>query len=106
MDSTRDFTMPQLSAPMQPSSDFANAYQSSINAANRAQQPAEHRDFVGQLQASGDGLQHHQQHDDQTQVQHQHARSDDGNSFLRPNEYDTPHKRKRSFTMPGNFETA
>lgn len=88
-DGNRGFDMPQLSAPMQASHDFANAYNSSLKQNDH-----------------GDVTQHHQQ-EDQSQIQHQHSRSNEDNNFLRAPEFDvSTHKRKRSFTMPGHFETS
>jgi hypothetical protein len=88
-DASRDFNMPQLSAPMQASNDFAHAYNSSLK-------QNDHGDLT-----------QHQHQEDQSQVQHQHTRSNEDNGFLRAPEFDiSGHKRKRSFTMPGHFETA
>ena len=95
-DANRDFNTPQMSAPIQPSNSFAKAYNSNLK------QQSAHRDFGGQLQSTGDGI-HHQE--DQSQIQH-HPRGNEDNNFLRPAEFDGKHQRKRSFTMPGNFETA
>lgn len=101
----RDFNMPQMSAPMAPSSEFANAFRSSINANNRGQQQSEQHEFSGQTQQTGEQGQQQQQ-DNQGQMTHQNSRSNDDSSFLRPPEYEPAQTRKRSFTMPGQFETA
>jgi hypothetical protein len=100
---TRDFSIPQLSAPMAPPQDFSNAYNSTINP-SRAQQGEQ--DFVNQGQNSRDpGAQGQGQVVDHPQQQHHHhSRSNEEASYMRPMKYETGQKRRRSFTMPGQFE--
>jgi hypothetical protein len=88
-----DFNIPQMSAPMAPPMDFANAY--------RAQQQADQRDFAHQA-----AVEHSPTQQSQGQHQHQHSRSNEDTNFLRSPQFDTTQKRKRSFTVPGQFETA
>ncbi|KAF4625798.1 hypothetical protein G7Y89_g12361 [Cudoniella acicularis] len=112
----RDFNIPQLSAPMAPPGDFSSAYNSSLSPV-RAQQGD--RDFGNQNngdsggqssqgpQGQGQGQsgdQQQQQSQQQQQQQQQQARNNEETSYLRP-EYETGQKRKRSFTMPGSFES-
>ncbi|KAG9235278.1 hypothetical protein BJ875DRAFT_483358 [Amylocarpus encephaloides] len=107
----RDFNIPQLSAPMAPPPDFSSAYNSNISPV-RAH--VGERDFGSQSQNNGDsGAQTSQGSqgpgrapgDQQSQAQPQ-ARNNDDSSYLRPTEYETGQKRKRSFTMPGGaFES-
>ena len=94
----RDFNIPQLSAPMAPPQDFSNAYNSNLSPV-RGQQGD--RDFGNQGQNNGDGSQGHGQVGDQQQQQ---SRTNE-ESYLRPDQYETGQKRKRSFTMPGTFES-
>jgi len=55
-------------------------------------------------QGSGQGHAHGQRlAGDQQQQQ---ARNNEEASYLRPIEYETGQKRKRSFTMPGQFESS
>jgi hypothetical protein len=100
---SRDFNIPQLSAPMAPSQDFQSAYNSTLSPV-RAQQGD--RDF-GQGEDNGDsGSQAQVQAGDQQQQQQHQARNNDEVSYLRPIAYETGQKRKRSFTMPGAFESS
>jgi hypothetical protein len=98
----RDFNIPQLSAPMAPPGDFQNF------SPVRAQQGD--RDFGSQGQNNGDSSQtqtsDQQQQSQQQQQQQQQARNNEEASYLRPIEYETGQKRKRSFTMPGQFESS
>jgi len=94
----RDFNIPQLSAPMAPPQDFSSAYNSNLSPV-RGQQSD--RDFGNQGQngdPSGQGQ-------GQVGEQQQQARNNEEASYLRPVEYETGQKRKRSFTMPGTFES-
>jgi hypothetical protein len=89
---------------MAPPQDFANAYNSNLSP-NRAQQGE--RVFENQRQNSGEAGQGQGQvgeHNQQPQ-QHQHSRSNEEASYMRPMEYETAQKRKRSFTIPGTFES-
>ncbi|KAG0648439.1 Homeobox HD-10 [Hyphodiscus hymeniophilus] len=98
----RDFSIPQLSAPMAPPQDFSNAYNSILNT-NQGQQ--REREYGNQEQNGGDsGARRQAQIFDQPQQQHQHTRSNEESSYMRPLKYETGQKRKRSFTMPGQFE--
>lgn len=101
---TRDFNIPQLSAPMAPPQDFSSAYNSSLSPV-RAQQGD--RDFGSQGQNNGDpGGQNQGQGSGQTgDQQQQQARNNEEVSYLRPLDYETGQKRKRSFTIPGPFES-
>lgn len=93
----RDFNIPQLSAPMAPPQDFSNAYNSNLSPV-RGQQGD--RDFGNQGQNNGDpGGQGQGQVGDQQQTRNNEE------SYLRPDQYETGQKRKRSFTMPGTFES-
>ena len=96
----RDYNIPQLSAPMAPPQDFSNAYNSNLSPV-RAQH--NDRDF-GQGQSNGD---HNNQGQNQVddQQQQQQVRNNEDTSYLRPVEYETGQKRKRSFEMPGTFES-
>ncbi|KAL2067890.1 hypothetical protein VTL71DRAFT_15988 [Oculimacula yallundae] len=94
----RDYNIPQLSAPMAPPQDFSNAYNSSLSP-GRAQQNG--RDF-NQGQSNGDhGGQ--SQVNEQQQQQQQQVRNNGDTSYLRS--YETGQKRKRSFDLPGTFES-
>lgn len=102
----RDFNIPQLSAPMAPPQDFQSAYNSSLSPI-RTQQGE--RDFNSHGQNNGDlGGQRQGQtdHNQQQQQQQQQARGNEDVSYMRPIEYETGQKRKRSFTMPGHFESS
>jgi hypothetical protein len=90
----RDFNIPQLSAPMAPPQDFSNAYNSNLSPV-RGQQGD--RDFGNQGQNNGDP--------GQGQGQDQQQTRNNEESYLRPDQYETGQKRKRSFTMPGTFES-
>ncbi|KAG4428865.1 hypothetical protein IFR05_015651 [Cadophora sp. M221] len=96
----RDYNIPQLSAPMAPPQDFSNAYNSNLSP-SRAQQ--NDRDF-GQGQSNVDHSGQGQSQVDEQQQQQQQVRNEDS-SYLRPVEYETGQKRKRSFEMPGTFES-
>lgn len=109
----RDFNIPQLSAPMAPPPDFSAAYNSSLSP-GRAQHGD--RDFGHQSQNNGDHAAHtpqgpqgqgsRQTGGEPQQQQQQQARNNEEASYLRPMQYETGQKRKRSFTMPGSFENA
>jgi hypothetical protein len=102
--SNRDFNIPQLSAPMAPPQDFSNAYNANLSPGSRQQHSP--RDFGSQGQNNGDsGGQGHGHGQGQTTGNHQHSRSNEEASYIRPVEYETGQKRKRSFTMPGTFES-
>ena len=94
----RDFNIPQLSAPMQPPQDFQSAY--SANLSPRTQQHRGERGFGNQVQNNGD--QGGQTQGQSEQQQHHQGRSNSDTTYLRQ-EYETGEKRKRSFTMPGQF---
>ena len=94
---TRDFNIPQLSAPINPSQDFSSAYNSTISPA-RAQQGD--RDFGSQGQNNGD--QGQGQGSGQTGDQHQQQQQSRNNEEA---SYLTGQKRKRSFTISGPFES-
>jgi hypothetical protein len=101
--SSRDFNIPQLSAPMAPSQDFSNAYNSNLTPV-RGQNHGD-RDFGNQGQNNGDPG---GQGQGQVQVgdqQQQQARNKEDTSYLRQVEYETGQERKRSFTIPGTFES-
>ncbi|CAG8977407.1 hypothetical protein HYALB_00007037 [Hymenoscyphus albidus] len=124
----REFSIPQLSAPMAPPQDFSNAYNSSVspvrgqhgerdfggsasnnNGESGGQTAQGSQSQSGQGQGSGDQQQQQQQQQQSSQSQqpqHQHARSNEDSSFLRPSDYETGQKRKRSFTLPGTFESS
>lgn len=100
----RDFNIPQLSAPIATPQDFSNAYNSSLSP-NQAQHGEQ--EYGNQGQNSGEsGAQVQGQVVEQPQQQHQHARNSEEASFMRPAEYETGQKRKRSFTMPGHFDSS
>jgi hypothetical protein len=106
----RDFNVPQLSAPMAPPPDFSSAYSDSNLSPVRAAQ--ESRDFSSQSQNNGDsgaqtrngsqgpGSEQGQNQQQRSQQHNQQSRSQD-DSYLRSVDYETGHKRKRSFTLPG-----
>jgi len=77
---------------MNPPPDFNN-YNSSLSPV-RGQQGD--RDF-GNQQNNGDP--------GQGQGQDQQQTRNNEESYLRPDQYETGQKRKRSFTMPGTFES-
>jgi hypothetical protein len=94
---TRDFNIPQLSAPMAPPQDFSNAYNSNLSPVSGQHND---RDFSNQGQNNGDpGGQ------GQGQVRDQHQTRNNEESYLRGDQYETGQKGKRSFTMPGTFES-
>lgn len=103
----RDFSIPQLSAPMNPPQDFSSAYSSTIS--SRAQHSD--RDFGSQGQNNGDPGGQGQgqgQGSGQTgdqQQQQQPTRNNEETSYLRQAEFETGQKRKRSFTLSGPFES-
>jgi len=92
----KDFSIPQLSAPMAPPQDFSNAYRSTLS----PRQQTGDRDFDSQNAEGGN-----QAHNHMGEQQQQHGRNSDTPSYLRPIEYEAGQKRKRSFTMPGTFGT-
>ena len=89
---------------MAPPQDFSNAYNANLSP-NRAQHGE--RDFGNQGQNIGDpgGQGQGQVVEQQQPQQHQHSRSNEEASYMRPIEYETGQKRRRSFTMPGTFES-
>ena len=100
----RDFNIPQLSAPMAPLQDFSNAYNANLSPDSR--QLHSPRDFRSQGQNNGDsGGQSHGHGRGRTAGNHQHSRSNEEPSYIRPVEYETGQKRRRSFTMPGALES-
>ncbi|CZT46224.1 related to homeoprotein [Rhynchosporium secalis] len=96
---SRDYNIPQLSAPMAPPQDFSSAYSSSLSP-SRSQQNG--REF-SQGQSNGD-LGNQGQANEQQQQQQQ-GRSNGDTSYLRSGEYETGQKRKRSFDIPSTFES-
>ena len=97
----RDFNIPQLSAPMAPPTDFQSAYNSTLSPVRA---PQGDRDFNNQGQDNAEsGSQSQARTGDQQQQQ---ARNSEETSYLRPIGYETGQKRKRSFTMPGAFESS
>jgi hypothetical protein len=101
--SQRDFNIPQLSAPMAPPQEFSSTYNSNLSP-NQGQHAE--REFGNQRPKSGEpGGQGQGQVVEHPPQQHQHSRSNEEASYVRPAEYETGQKRKRSFTMPGQFES-
>lgn len=100
----RDFSIPQLSAPMAPPQDFSSAYNSSISASRPAQNDQSYSSQVQGSQSTGEGQGSIQALDNQNNVNGVRHNSND-NSYLRPVEYETGEKRKRSFNLTGGFES-
>jgi hypothetical protein len=107
---SRDFNISQLSAPMNPPQDFSSAYHSTISPTRAQQgdrgfgsQGQSNADSGGQGQGQGQGSGSGQTGDQQQQQQQ--TRSNEEASYLRPAEYETGQKRKRSFTISGPFES-
>jgi len=98
---SRDYNIPQLSAPMAAPQDFSNAYNSSLSPV-RAQQNG--RDF-NHVQSNGDLGSQSQVNEQQQQQQQQQVRSNGDTSYMRSVEYETGQKRKRSFDIPNTFES-
>jgi hypothetical protein len=99
----RGFNIPQLSAPIAPPQDFSNAYNASLGP-NTGEQGE--REYGNQGQISGEpGIQGRGQVAEQPQQHHQHTRSNEEASCMRPVKYETEQNRKRSFTMSGQFES-
>lgn len=109
--SGRDFNIPQLSAPMAPPQDFSNAYNSSLSPVRASQNDRDFNSQVQNNQNNGD-----QGNSSQGQVQGSMQVGDNNvggnrnnnnedNSYLRPVEYETGQKRKRSFNLTGGFES-
>ncbi|KAE8444416.1 hypothetical protein EG329_000616 [Mollisiaceae sp. DMI_Dod_QoI] len=109
----RDFSIPQLSAPMAPPQDFSNAYNSSLSPVRPSQND---RDFSSQVQGGQNNGDQGNQGQGQVQGSMQVGdnqnlsvnagnRNNDDNTYLRPVEYETGQKRKRSFNMAGGFES-
>ncbi len=102
----RAFDVPQLSATMALPQEFSNAY----NSPSRAQQQQGDVDFGiqarNQGQNNGDaGDQGQGQGQLSPQQQQQEVRTSEEASYMRHIEYQTEQKRKRSYTIPGNFES-
>lgn len=94
----RDFSIPQLSAPIAQPQDFQSAYTSSLSP-SRAQQ--NDRDFGSQGSHSGPLTNIGQvQTGDQRKMQ---AANHEDSSYLAPSGHSPGQTRKRSFTMPGTF---
>lgn len=109
--SHRDFSIPQLSAPMAPPQDFSSAYNSSLSPARASQND---RDFNSQAQSgqstSDQGGSGHvqgsmQSSDNQNNVNVSVRNNNEDNSYLRPVEYETGQKRKRGFNLTGGFDS-
>jgi len=84
---------------MQPPQDFQSAYNPNISPV-RGQHSE--RDFNSQSQQSTEqGSQSHSQTTDQQQ-----KKNSEETSYLSPVRYEAGQKRKRSFTMPGQFESS
>jgi hypothetical protein len=103
---TRDFNISQLSAPIASPQDFENAY--NANLSPRGAKEADRSFSSHGANNAGPGGQGQsqsrcQQQQQQQAQQVQQARSDDEESYLRPTEYEGGQKRKRSFTMSGQF---
>lgn len=96
----RDFSIPQLSAPMAPPPDFQSAYASALSP-TRTQHGD--RDFNNQGSSTGDsgalGQIQRTDHQKLPATDHEEA------SYMRSGEYNSAQSRKRSFTMPGTFGT-
>ena len=99
IDGPRDFSIPQLSAPMQPPQDFQSAYNSNLSPV-RGQHNDREFNSPNQ-QRTEQGSQSHTQTTDQEQQQN---KNNEETSYLSPVRYEAGQKRKRSFTMPGQFE--
>lgn len=97
---TRDYNIPQLSAPMAPPQDFQSAYNSSVSPV-RTQQGDRNFSSQGQNNGNPSG-----QGQGQASDQQQQTGNNEETSYLRPNEYEAGQKRKRSFTMPGEFQSS
>jgi hypothetical protein len=82
---------------MAPPQDFSAAYNSQLSPVRA--QPGE-REYNNQGQNNGDAGQNQGQVNDEQQ-----GRTNEDNTYLRPDDYTTGQKRKRSFTMPGTFES-
>ncbi|KAL3425680.1 homeobox transcription [Phlyctema vagabunda] len=90
---TRDFSMPQLSAPMAPPQDFTNAYSSPLRAQHSDRDY--HTSSLGHNSSPGSRM-----------GDHKSPQHNEDSNFLRPShDYEMGHKRKRSFTLPGAYET-
>ena len=96
----RDFSIPQLSAPMAPPQDFQSAYTSNLSPPRTHQND---RDFNSQESNTGSlaNLAQGQTADQQKPRAIKHEDS----SYLGSNEHSSSQTRKRSFTMPGAFGT-
>ena len=95
----RDFSIPQLSAPMAPPQDFSNAYNSNPSPVTG---PRGERDFGNQPKNNGDSVGHSQS---QVGEQQRPRNTEDNSSYLRPISYETMQKQKQSFAIPGTFES-
>ena len=94
----RDFSIPQLSAPMAPPQDFQSAYSSTISPSRTQQND---RDFGNQRPGTGNlGNLGQIQNESQKLPTSNHE-----DPYLRPSEHNSGQTRKRSFTMPGTFGT-
>lgn len=98
IDGPRNFNIPQLSAPMQPPQDFQSGYNSNISPIRGHQVE---RDFGSQGQQS---TEQGNQTQGQTTDQQQNKVGEE-TSYLSPIRYEAGQKRKRSFTMPGQFDS-
>lgn len=102
---SRDFNIPLLSAPMAPPQDFSSAFSS-----NSSPTRAQHADRTFGPQGSNTGeagaqIQGQRQGSVQTGDQQQQSRNNEDASYMRPVDYETGPKRKRSFTISGSFES-
>lgn len=87
---------------MAPPQDFQSAYNSNLSPV-RAQDGDRNFSNQGSSNVGTDGGQGQSQSTDQQQQTEQPQQARQEASFLRPIEYETGQKRKRSFTMPGQF---
>ncbi|KAG9244795.1 hypothetical protein BJ878DRAFT_420637 [Calycina marina] len=96
MDGPRDFSIPQLSAPIQAPQDFQSAYNSGASH-SRQTEPAS----SGQSQQPADG----NQSQGQTDQQQQQHKVGGETSYLSPVRYDDGQTRKRRYTLPGQYDS-
>jgi hypothetical protein len=89
----REYHMTQMSAPMAPPQDFTNAYNQNLSPARPTQQPEP---------ALHSQRQQQQQAPEQSTLQEQQTETA---GFLREDNYEAVHKRKRTYSMPGAFQS-
>jgi hypothetical protein len=95
----RDFSIPQLSAPMAPSQDFQSAYSSTLSPSRTQHND---RDFGSQGSNTGNLGNLGQIQTDSQKIS---TSSHEDSSYLRGGEHSPGQSRKRSFTMPGTYGT-